>query len=81
MLFFLALQAGVNRLLPSAWWQGHDIAQQAVQTVTTRTWHRWLEAYRNDLAADLADLREPLVALQHTITTRGEVLEGITLPT
>jgi hypothetical protein len=40
-----------------------------------RTLEGWITVYRSDLEADLADLREPLVALQDAIVAHTEEAE------
>jgi hypothetical protein len=37
---------------------------------------RWLAAYRSDVAADLADLHEPLAALQTAVSPAAPVTEA-----
>ena len=58
ILFFLVLHSLVGALLPGRRRLGTSIGPQAVHRVVARTLAHWLETYRHDLAADLADFRE-----------------------
>ena len=74
VLFCVALQGIVSVLLPSMRRRARGLGRQAVQTVVLRALQRWMESYRSDLAADLADVREPLAMLQAAIATRASAL-------
>jgi hypothetical protein len=65
ILFFLALQGVVSATLPGGTrWLGVGVGPRAVRKVLNRTLGGWIAAYRADLAADVANLREPLALLQ-----------------
>lgn len=74
VLFCVALQGIVSVLLPSMRRRGRGLGRQAVQTVVVRALQRWMESYRSDLAADLADVREPLAMLQAAVAIRASTL-------
>jgi hypothetical protein len=68
ILTFLILQSVASLFLPvGCRGQGPEIGRQAISEVLTRTVTGWVSAYRNDLEADLAALRAPLVALRSTL--------------
>ena len=65
ILFFLILQGIVGIVLPGGpRWTGLGAGSRAVHKVVTRAVNGWVAAYRADLLADVADLREPLDVLQ-----------------
>jgi energy-coupling factor transporter ATP-binding protein EcfA2 len=68
VMFFLALHGISGALLPGGRKLARGVAPAAARTVLTRTLTRWFDAYRADLEADLADLREPLDSLMRTVT-------------
>jgi hypothetical protein len=74
VLFCIALQGIVSVLLPSMRRRGRGLGRQAVQMAVVRILQRWMESYRSDLAADLADVREPLAMLQAAVATRASAL-------
>jgi len=74
MLFFLALQGIVSVLLPTVRRRARGLGRQAVQAVVVRTLQRWIDTYRGELEADLADLREPLAVLRAALATRAPTL-------
>jgi energy-coupling factor transporter ATP-binding protein EcfA2 len=68
VLTFVALQGIAHLFLPSGRQRlGPEIGRQAITEVLTRTVTGWMSAYRSDLEADLANLREPLAALQSAL--------------
>jgi energy-coupling factor transporter ATP-binding protein EcfA2 len=70
ILAFMALQGFVGALLPSGrGWLGPEVGQQAIRQVLTQTMEGWINAYRADLEADLADLHEPLATLEAAMTS------------
>jgi energy-coupling factor transporter ATP-binding protein EcfA2 len=70
ILVFLALQGFVGVLLPSGRrWLGPEVGQQVIHQALTQIMGGWINAYRADLAADLADLHEPLAALDARMTS------------
>lgn len=74
VLFCVALQGIVSVLLPSMRRRGRGLGRQAVQMVVVRALQRWIDTYRSDLAADLANVREPLAMLQAAVATRAPAL-------
>ncbi|HEX2519401.1 MAG TPA: hypothetical protein VHK04_07665 [Castellaniella sp.] len=69
ILAFLALQGFVGAFLPSGQrWLGPEVGQQVIRQVLSQTMGGWLDVYRADLAADLADLHEPLATLEAAMT-------------
>jgi hypothetical protein len=74
VLFCVALQGIVSVLLPSLRRRGRGLGRQAVQTVVVRALQGWIDSYRSELAADLADMREPLAMLQAAVATRASAL-------
>jgi hypothetical protein len=67
-LFFLALQGVVGAALPGGTrWLGQGVGPQAVHKVLSRTFQGWVTAYRAEIEADLADLREPVAALASAV--------------
>jgi energy-coupling factor transporter ATP-binding protein EcfA2 len=74
VLFFLALQGIVGVTLPGGTrWVGHGAGAQSVREVFTRTIASWVAAYRGELEADLADLRQPLDALHCLTEKKGKI--------
>jgi len=64
VLVFLTLQGMASLFLPSGrQWSHADVGRQAIAEVLTHTVMAWISSYRDDLEADLADLRAPLMAL------------------
>ncbi|SIO61880.1 GTPase Era, involved in 16S rRNA processing [Singulisphaera sp. GP187] len=75
ILFFLALQGLVAVLLPGGTrWFGPSLGPQSVSRVISRTVDLWVDAYRTDLLADIADLREPLNVLQTAVNAEEQSL-------
>ncbi|HSF31290.1 MAG TPA: GTPase domain-containing protein [Candidatus Tectomicrobia bacterium] len=69
ILAFLVLQGFVGAFLPSERrWLGPEVGHQVIRQVLTQTMGGWIGAYRADLEADLADLHEPLAALEAAMT-------------
>jgi hypothetical protein len=69
ILAFLTLQGFVGAFLPSGRrWLGPEVGQQAIRQVLSQTMGGWISAYRADLEADLADIHEPLAALDAALT-------------
>ncbi len=73
ILFFLILQGIVGIVLPGGpRWTGLGAGSRAVHKVVTRAVNGWVAAYRADLLADVADLREPLDVLQAALADDGD---------
>ncbi len=72
ILFFVALQGFVGIMLPTgSHWFGPALGPQSVRRVMKATVENWVTAYRSDLDADLADLREPILVLRQAIKTES----------
>jgi|GEM_PF-2453836 len=67
VLFFLALQGLVAVVLPGgSRWIGPSIGPRAVHQVIRRTILAWVSEYREELQADVVDLRESVALIEGT---------------
>ena len=78
VLFFLALQGVVGILLPGgSRWIGPSIGPKAVNQVIRKTITGWITDYRDELQADIVDLRQSIAVIEEAaLNTDGRTLGG-----
>ncbi len=69
LLLFLALHGLVSLLLSGGLRLGRGLGAEAARRILPRAVERWLAAYRGELEADLAGLRDPLEVLERELAS------------
>ncbi len=70
VLFLLVLQGVVDLALPrGAQWLGTTLGPRTVRKALEQVLTQWMTGYRADLESDLAQLREPIKALETTLAS------------